>query len=238
MKRFNTNKKIKINYILIWITLVFVVDIIIFNTYMNRFSDNVSYIAKIKIDELTKYYLNSTIKKYLNVNTNDYIKTNIVNNNIVSVDIDNNNSNILLKSIISDLEIVVKDIESGNINTYNNLEMLKGDKGVILLVPTGILFNNALLSNIGFRIPIRVNFLENIDAYIDVVVENYGINNSLIKLYVIINIDEVLEIPIDSDNRRQEYKFLISSKLINGEVPSFLGGSIDTNSKIVKNNVK
>ena len=55
-----------------------------------------------KIEELSKYHLNSTIKKYLNIDTSNYIKVNLVNNNIVSVDIDNNNCNLLLGEIIND----------------------------------------------------------------------------------------------------------------------------------------
>ena len=238
MKRFYKTKRIKVNYVFLVILCVFISYIIIFNSFGKRLSYNVSYFTKLKIDEITKYYLNSTIKKYLNINTNDYIKVNFVNNSIVSVDIDNKNANKLLGNIINDLESVVKDIEKGKINNFHNLEILKGDNGVIIFMPVGVVLNSSLFSGLGPKIPIKTSFFEDVDAYVDVVVENYGINNSLVKLYINISIKEVLEMPIDNRFSTIDYKFLISSKIINGEVPSILGGTITGNSDIVNNSVK
>ena len=227
----------KYNYFYIWIICLIVLDIIIYNMFFNKFNTNVSYIAKVKIDELTRYSLNKTVKKHLNLKTNDYIIINYVNNKIVSISVDNNKCNLLLKSVINELENSIKLLEKGRINKYHNLELIRGNNGIAMFVPTGVVFNNAILSNLGPKIPIKVNFLENINAYLDVKVNNYGINNALIKLYIVIEIDEVLEIPIDYNNKKQKYKFLISSSLINGEVPDFLGGTIDSSSLIVKSGV-
>ena len=234
MRKFKSIKNNKYNYIYIWILCVVIIDMILFNIVFKKLNSNTNYISKLKIDELTKYYLNKTIKNHLNIDTNNYISVDFVNNSIVSVSVDNNKSNIFLKNIINELEEVINNIEQGKISTYHNLEFMKGNNGIVMFVPIGIMFDNTLLYNLGPRIPVKINFLENINAYLDVVVENYGINNSLIKLYIIIEIDEVLESPINYKNRKYEYKFLISSKLINGEVPDFLGGTINTNSKIVK----
>ena len=232
-KFYSKNKRISfIKYI--YILLIILFDIIFFNTFYKRLGNNVYYYSRVKINELTKYYLNNTIKKYLNINTNDYIMINSVNNNIVGVDIDNEKANYLLKRIIDDLEESINKLEDGNINNYNNLEMIHGDDGIILFIPSGVVFNNIVLSNIGASIPVKINFLENINAYLDVQVDNYGINNSLVKLYIIISIEEVIEIPSNNKNYIQEYKFLLSSKLVNGEVPSIIGSSINSNSKIVK----
>ena len=104
-------------------------------------------------------------------------------------------------------------------------------------MPVGVAFKNSLFSGIGPRIPIKVSFLENIDAYVDVVVENYGINNSLIKLYINIDIEEVLEMPVKNRYSNVKYKFLIASKIVNGEVPSILGSGINKSSNIVNSGV-
>ena len=237
MKRFYNINKRKNNSIYIFIILVIIIDVFVFNSFYKKIGSNVTYYANLKIDELTKYFLNNTIKKYLNINTNDYIKLNLVNNNIVSVDIDNNNANILLNNIINDLNKNVMNLEKGYINNYFNLEMIKGKNGIIIIVPSGVVFNNPIFSNIGPSIPVKINFLENINAYIDVSVENYGINNSLIKLFIIVNIEEVLEVPMNNKYKNQEYKFLLSSKIVNGEVPSIFGGNVNNSSKIVKNSV-
>lgn len=239
MKRFYKIKKINNRNKFMWVTvLVIIIDVIIFNTLGKKLGESVSFLTKLKLDEITKYYMNNTIKKYLNVDSSDYIKVNLVNNNIVSVDIDNVMCNKLLNDIIIDLETNVKNLEMGKINNYHNLEIIKGNNGIIILMPVGVSLGNSLFSGLGPKIPVKVSFLENIDAYVDVVVENYGINNSLIKLYINIDIEEVLEMPTKNRFSNVKYKFLISSKLINGEVPSVLGGTINKSSNLVNSDVK
>lgn len=239
MKRFYRMKKIKNrNKFMLVAVIVVIIDIIVFNTLGKKLGESVSFLTKLKLDEITKYYMNDTIKKYLNVDSNDYIKVNLVNNNIVSVDIDNVRCNKLLNNIIVDLENNVKELENGKINNYHNLEIIKGEDGIIMFMPVGVSFGNSLFSGLGPKIPVKVSFLENIDAYVDVVVNNYGINNSLIKLYINIDVEEVLEMPTKNRFSNVKYKFLISSKLINGEVPSVLGGTINKSSNLVNNDVK
>lgn len=239
MKRFNARKynKRKINYVFLILLLIIIFDYIFLGYYTKNLSKNVVNIVKIKLEELNRYYLNNTIKKFLNINTNDYIKLNFVNNNIVNVDIDQENSNKLLKLIIEDLTNNIKNITKGDINDYFNLELLKGNNGVVLYVPTGVIFNNAILANLGPKIPIKSSFLNNLEANVDVEVSNYGINNSLIKLYININIKEIIEMPTESDTSTISYKYLLASKLVNGQVPNFIGTNFDKSSEIVNSNV-
>lgn len=238
MKRFykkkNYNKSCKIGLI---VCCIVILNILFFRLFGEKVGKSISYSAMIKIEELTKYYMNDTIKKYLNLDTNDYIKLNLVNNNIVNVDIDNNKCNVLLRNIINDLESNVKRIEMGEITNYHNLEMLRSNNGIVVFMPVGVATKNTLLARLGPKVPVKVSFLENVNAYVDVEVENYGINNSLIKLYVNIKIEEIVELPIEKDRNNIEYKFLISSKLVNGAVPNILGGSIDGSSSIVNSGV-
>jgi len=237
MKRFKVYKYKKKNKFVMLIFFVFITFLMLFNIFGNKLSMNISKMTKVKIEEISKYYLNKVIKKYLNIDTSNYIKLNSVNNSIVSIDINNNESNKLLKNIIDDLESVVRDIEKGKINDYSNLEFIYDDKCLILLVPLGTAFNNSLLYDIGPKIPIKVSFLENVDAYLDVSVEDYGINNALVKLFINIKMEQVIEMPIDKDKTIIEYRFLIASKLVNGVVPSIYGYGIKDNSNLVKSNV-
>ena len=237
MKRFYKRRELKVNKFILIIILIIIFDIFLFNIFGDTLSSNISYMTKIKIEEISKYYMNGVIKKYLNIDTSDYIKLNLVNNNIISVDIDNNKSNILLKNIINDLENVVSDIEKGNINQYPNLEFLYGENGIILLVPIGSAMNNTLLYDIGPKIPVKISFLENVDAFLDVNVDEYGINNSLVKLYINISMEQYIEMPIDKDKNIINYKFLLASKLINGKVPDFYNG-LNSSSNIVNSDVK
>lgn len=233
MKRFYKKKNIVIDKLILIVLSVFIFFIILFNYVNKSLNNNITYLAELKLEELTRYYLNQTIKNYLNIDTNDYIKINLVNNNIVNIDIDNTKTNELLNSILNDLELNMKELDNGNINKYHNLEFIYGDNGIIFLIPFGITFNTSLLSSVGPKIPIKVSFLESIETYVDVNVENYGINNSLVKLYIIINIKEVVDMPVNKDRQDISYKFLLSSKLVSGKVPSIYGDSINKNSSIV-----
>lgn len=242
MKRFYKRRQFNIKIfkrhkIVMILLFVILMDIILFNLFMERLGYSISYSAKIKIEELTKYHLNGTIKKFINIDTSDYIKTNLVNNNIISVDIDNNKCNKLLGEIINDVEKNIYNLELGKIEDYHNLEMLRANNGIVVFMPIGVIFNNSLFARLGPRIPVKVSFLENLSAYVDVDVENYGINNSLIKLYINISLEEVVELPIEKTRNIVNYKFLLASKLINGEVPSILGANLSDSSNIVKSNV-
>lgn len=242
MKRFYSLKRQKkfivLNKFGLIIMIVLLFDIVLFRFFLYRLSNNITYSAKVKIEELTKYYLNNTLKTFLNVDTTNYIKLNIVNNNIVNVDINNIECNKLLSNIIKDLEKNIYVIEKGEIKEYHNLEMLRSNDGVVVFMPFGVVLNNSIFSRLGPKVPVKVSFLENLTAYVDVEVESYGINNSLIKLYININIEEIIELPIKKDRNNIQYKFLLASKLINGEVPNMLGGYLNSNSSIVNSNVK
>ena len=230
MKCYKTKKNNKL--IIILISIIFL-DTIMFLNINDSLNKNITYLAEVKIEEMTRFYVNKTLKKYLNTDTNDYINLNLVNNNIVSVDINNLKTNELLKNYLIDLENNLKELENGKINNYKNTEFIYGNNGIIFLIPFGLAYNTSLLSGVGPKIPIKVSFLESIETYIDVTVENYGLNNSLIKIYLITNIKEVIDMPVNKERQDITYKYLISSKLIKGEIPSIYGETITKSSNIV-----
>jgi len=237
MKRFykkkNTLSK-KISVIILFI----IIFVYIFFKYVNTsLNPKITYIAELKMEELTRYYLNQTLKKYLNINTNDYIKINLVNNNIISIDVDNTKTNELLNMFINDLETNMQKLEKGKISNYNNLEFIYGNNGIVILIPIGLTFSTSLLSGMGPDIPVKVSFMDNLEAYIDVQVENYGINNSLIKIYLNINIKEAIDFPVNERRQELKYNFLISSKLVSGKVPTIYGDSLNKSSNIVNSDV-
>lgn len=233
MKYFKTKKNKKKNKIIVILISILILDTIIFFNINDSLNENITYLAEVKIEEMTRFYINKTLKKYLNIDTNDYIKLNLVNNNIVSVDINNTKTNQLLKDFLIDLENNLKELDNGKINNYKNTEFIYGNNGIIFLIPFGLAYNTSLLSGVGPKIPIKVSFLESIESYIDVTVENYGLNNSLVKIYLITNVKEVIDMPVNKDRQDITYKYLVSSKLIKGEIPSIYGETITKSSNIV-----
>ena len=93
------------------------------------------------------------------------------------------------------------------------------------LVPSGIIFNNTFLSNIGPKIPISLKMVGNVTSGITTEVKEYGINNSLITISVEIMVEVMVILPFSSDYVSITNYVPIAIKLIQGKVPEFYGGS-------------
>ena len=119
-------------------------------------------------------------------------------------------------------------------NTYmfektNKIPMDKIEEAVkenIIEVPILISSDNILLANIGPKIKIKYDFTNSLIANIQTKVTNFGINNALIEIYLHLEITYLITIPINIEKYKEKYDLLISSKVIQGKVPSFYGNSI------------
>ena len=86
--------------------------------------------------------------------------------------------------------------------------------------------NYALLSNLGPKIYVKVNFIGTMLTNIKSKITEYGINNALVELYVTIEVSQELISPVTDKEISLEYDVLIASQVINGSVPEFYGGII------------
>ena len=93
-------------------------------------------------------------------------------------------------------------------------------------VPSGIVFNNTFLSNIGPKIPISLKMIGNVTSGIVTDVKEYGINNSLITISVEITVEVMVILPFSSDYVHITNYIPIAIKLIQGKVPQIYGGSL------------
>lgn len=100
-----------------------------------------------------------------------------------------------------------------------NIEKLK--KGIIFEIPSGVVFKNSLLSNLGPKIPVKLNLIGDIISNIKTKVTNYGINNALIEVFVDIQISEQIILPFTSKKISVNTIIPLSIKLIQGTVPNY-----------------
>ena len=63
-------------------------------------------------------------------------------------------------------------------------------------IPSGIISNNAILNNLGPKIPVRLSLSGELESYVSTNAENYGINNAIIKISVNIKVSEQIILPI------------------------------------------
>ena len=148
--------------------------------------------------------------------------------------------NVLLSKISDRIYEMFDKIESGDIKNLNIREnILTNNKnnyknGIILEIPSGIVLNNFLLSNLGPKIPVRISFTGELESCISTKVEEYGLNNALISIYVNIKVTEQVTLPFKTEKIVIENQIPIAMNLINGEIPNYYIGSFDKTSNIYK----
>ena len=110
---------------------------------------------------------------------------------IVYVDYRYDNVNSYLKD---KLDVIFNTIESVRLNSiYYN------DRLDMMMVPVGIITDNLMFNNLGPKIPCRVNILNNVDLSIKTRVSSYGINSSLIEVFVLLDTKSSIINPVVSD---------------------------------------
>lgn len=168
-----------------------------------------------------------TINNILSINKN-------AQNQIINVNYNMKNAykitNMLAKKIQQDFQ----SIESGQKKlNYLDEELAGISDGLILTIPIGIVSNNIYLTNLGPKIPVKVKFTGTLLTNLKTRIKNYGINNSLIEVYVDVFITHEITAPMTFKNKEMHYEILLSAQLINGEVPSYYGGLYETKSNII-----
>ena len=74
--------------------------------------------------------------------------------------------------------------------------------------------------------------MDTILANIKTKITDYGMNNALAEAYIVITLDGQMITPFGQKDEKTTYELLISSKIINGRVPTLYGTSFTVNSLI------
>lgn len=152
-----------------------------------------------------------------------FIVTRGSNDEVVTVTLDS----IIVNKITDDISDACED----------NLRLVEEEKYSLLkkkfnigeeyfYVPSGVIFHNTILSNIGPKIPISLKMIGNVTSGINTEVKEYGINNSLITISVEIKVEIMVILPFSSEYVSITNYVPIAIKLIQGKVPQFYGGSL------------
>lgn len=166
---------------------------------------------------------------FSNIETNDLFEIEKdSNNNIKYVDFDSVKINKLLNLITNSVKEYLEQLENGNIEKLESnksiFENYKYDdlkRGIIYEIPTGVIFNNSLLSNLGPRVPVRMNMIGDVETNVDTSVTSYGINNALLKVIVNVKVSLKVILPFSSKIVTTETDIPIAMKMVSGEVPSY-----------------
>ena len=185
--------------------------------------------------------LSPKIKEYAKNEADKHVY--LLLSDVISQDIKNNNS--------KELIITSKNEENEIILTEYNLKKLyellsrvneslskKLDKDFYFFLPSGLYSKSFLINTWGSKIPIRVIIAGNIYSNIKTKITNYGLNNALVEVYIIVKVNQRLLSPMADNDYSGEYEILVSTFFINGKVPNFYGDSYELSSNIFDINKK
>lgn len=220
----------KLNFIIIIIITV-IIGIFYTFRYINKkvLPVLIDY-AESEANKIATTVINHAINNEVtnNLNTDDlFITTEDNNNNIKSIDYNPIYVNKILSLITNSVQDSLIKLQEGDISElgisssiyYFNEKKLKN--GVIFEVPTGVAFNNILLSNLGPKIPVKLNMIGDLSTNINTAVTEYGINNALVQINVNVKVVEQLILPYISKKMTIETNIPIAIKLLQGEIPSY-----------------
>ena len=205
-----------------------------FNQYITPNLLNVAGVSINKLNEsILMQYKVSDI--YKNVPLDDIILlTKNTKDEILAVDFQLENAYDALSVITNYLKNSLESIKMRNqILQYYNEDLSSGLDSIILTIPIGVASNGVFLSNLGPRIPVKVSYMGYLATSVRIKLENYGINTVLISLYIDCSITNEIIVPNVDKEINHSYSILLASKIIQGKVPDYYGGTWETKSNIL-----
>lgn len=237
MNRFMHRKRIVLkrrNIVLSIIIMIIITIILLFNFINKRVTPLFLDLASSETEKLATLIINDAVGKQVSDGLDSNLLYNINKDskgNISSIDFNSITVNKLLTTITSSIELNLKYLEEGRVDLLNVPDSVlvsydKKDlkKGIIYKIPSGVIFNNTILSNIGPKVPVKLNLVGSITSNIKAKTTNYGINNALIEVYVDIKVALEVILPYTKRKTSVESSIPIALKMIQGSVPSYYSG--------------
>lgn len=218
------------------IVLLIVLGIIIsFKIINKRVSPIMISIAEEETKKISDIIINDSVKKELDngLTFEKLFITTYDNNNLSTIDFDSIIVNKLLNNVTSNIISSIKSVENGNIDNLNmlkNYNINKLKKGIIYEIPLAYSYNNVFLSNISPKIPVKIHMIGNVNSNIRTKVTDYGINNALLEVYLDIEIELQVILPLLSSNIINKSSIPIAIKMINGDIPKYYSSNEKNNS--------
>ncbi|KUP05277.1 sporulation protein [Bacillus coahuilensis p1.1.43] len=121
--------------------------------------------------------------------------------------------------------------ERGEIKSLEHLSDVEIDTeetvnadGIVYSVPLGQATNNALLGNLGPKVPIRFNAIGDVQSNAVGMIEPFGINNAFVKIFIHIEVNVQIIIPFATETTTVQQEIPVAMTVIKGSVPQFYNG--------------
>lgn len=220
-------RKRKKNKLLVIFLLILINTIVIINYVGSKITP--------QAEEIIKANVNKSINSYV-----FYIfsRDTLSNEKLMDIVDLNMNSNQEVISIDYQFNKVYKYLGESVFNFFKgepniNIEYYDLEKEIFLL-PIGMMNkNNMLINGMGFKIPIKVKILTDVNLGFKTKVSDYGLNNVLVELYIVVNVKNEMIASGSLKQFGETYEIVLASKVVMGKVPMYYGGSIEKSSSIL-----
>ena len=238
------NKRKILLWIILIITLIIISSLKFINYYSKKVIPTLTEYAKAETKKLTILIINKAVTKQIsNINTDQLF--NIIYNKdgeITLIDFNSKNTSKILSTMTSLVELNLRAVEEGKIDMLelpdNSLEEYNMDlleKGIIFEIPTGIMSDSIFLKNLGPKIPVKLSLIGDVSTGFSTKIEEYGINNALLKLMIDISVSTKIIMPITIEELNIDCSIPIAVKVVQGKIPNYYINGFTTKSNIIEN---
>jgi sporulation protein YunB len=149
--------------------------------------------------------------------------------NVTTIDFNAKFVRSVLAKTTDKIQTNLREASKGNIDA---LELPEGEhiskdeqgEGIIYSIPLGQATNNALIGNLGPRVPVRFYVVGEVQTDVKETIQQYGINNALIEIAVEIEVNVEVVIPFSTQTATVRNTIPIAIKAVQGQVPSYYNG--------------
>lgn len=235
MKRIKLKKrKNKYNKLICIIILIIISIIFIFNYINKKIMPIFLEYAEFQASKIATYVISKAVDEEVsqNLDLEDlFISTTDSTGNIKSIDFNPITINKISNMIKANIFEYLEDLENGNIEKIKNTSLFSSriNERIVFEIPTGVVFDNIILTNLGPKIPVKLNLVGDILTNISTKVTEYGINNAVIEVMVNVEVYEQVILPFTTKKITITTDIPIALKLIQGEIPSYLFNNLKNN---------
>ena len=221
----------KINFVIFIVIILIIMIVLTLNFISLKVNPVLLDYAQMEARKIASIIINDAVNQNI---TNDidieelFIITRDTNNEVKTIDF----NPIIVNQILTETTILVQSnlryLEQGKVDMLNlmnnalidyNQDKLK--QGIIYEIPSGVIFGNSFLANIGPKIPVQFSLVGDIVGYINTNVTDYGINNALIEVNIVLELSEQVILPFVSEKITIDTTIPVALKLIQGSVPNY-----------------
>ncbi len=141
------------------------------------------------------------------------------------------NAEVINKVLAEVTELAEENLDQAEAGNLQELEKLSGvdidvkktmqGEGIAYTIPLGQITNNAILGNLGPRIPIRFHALGDVNSNVKTKVEPFGINSAYVEVYIALEVNVKVIVPFASETTIVKQTLPVAMGLVHGTVPNY-----------------